>query len=104
MLTLVSETIDTPLGELEIVTDQQGQLRALEWADFHHRLLQLLVRHYGIAVSQKEVGSNITSSGAKTSFSLNQDSFDAAVRQRIQDYFSGDLHVFVFKAAATAET
>jgi len=104
MLTLVSETIDTPLGELEIVTDQQGQLRALEWADFHHRLLQLLVRHYGVAVSPKEMGSKITSSGAKTSFSLNQDSVDAAVRQRIQDYFSGDLHAIDSLPVATAGT
>lgn len=104
MLTLVSETIDTPLGELEIVTDQQGQLRALEWADFHHRLLQLLVRHYGVAVSPKEMGSKITSSGAKTSFSLNQDSVDTAVRQRIQDYFSGDLHAIDSLPVATAGT
>ncbi|TPG59283.1 methylated-DNA--[protein]-cysteine S-methyltransferase [Ewingella americana] len=104
MLTLVSETIDTPLGELEIVTDQQGQLRALEWADFHHRLLQLLVRHYGVAVSPKEMGSKITLSGAKTSFSLNQDSVDAAVRQRIQDYFSGDLHAIDSLPVATAGT
>ncbi|WP_459177481.1 methylated-DNA--[protein]-cysteine S-methyltransferase [Ewingella americana] len=104
MLTLVSETIDTPLGELEIVTDQQGQLRALEWTDFHHRLLQLLVRHYGVAVSPKEMGSKITSSGAKTSFSLNQDSVDTAVRQRIQDYFSGDLHAIDSLPVATAGT
>ena len=33
MLVLKSETIITPLGELELITDTQGQLRALEWAD-----------------------------------------------------------------------
>lgn len=102
MLTLVSETIDTPLGELEIITDLQGQLRALEWADFHHRLMQLLARHYGTEVSSTVFSS--TKKEIKSGFSLTQDSVDASVRQRIQDYFTGDLHAIDTLPVATAGT
>lgn len=104
MLTLVSETIETPLGELEIITDLQGNLRALEWADFHHRLMQLLTRHYGTEVSDNFVTGQITKPNTKSGFNLNQDSVDTSVRQRIQDYFAGDLHAIDTLPVATAGT
>ncbi len=104
MLTLVSETIETPLGELEIITDLQGQLRALEWADFHHRLMQLLVRHYGAEVSEIPATGQITKPNTKNGFSLKQDSVDISVRQRIQDYFAGELHAIDTLPVATAGT
>lgn len=104
MLTLVSETIKTPLGELEIITDLQGKLRALEWADFHHRLMQLLGRHYGTEVSDTPVNGRIIKPGTKDGFSLKQDSVDISVRQRIQDYFAGDLHAIDTLPVATAGT
>ncbi|MGC6387065.1 methylated-DNA--[protein]-cysteine S-methyltransferase [Ewingella sp. S1.OA.A_B6] len=104
MLTLVSETIDTPLGELDIITDIQGHLRALEWADFHHRMMQLLVRHYGVEVSASPVVNQKAKSGAKNGFSLNPGSVDTKVRLRIQDYFSGDLHAIDTLPVATAGT
>src|SRR5471030_904618 len=104
MLALVSETIETPLGELEIITDLQGQLRALEWADFHHRLMQLLARHYGPEISSALISPQIMKSDAKKGFSLTQDSVDVSVRQRIQDYFAGDLHAIDTLPVATAGT
>ncbi len=104
MLALVSETIETPLGELEIITDLQGQLRALEWADFHHRLMQLLARHYGPEISSALISPQIMNSDAKKGFSLTQDSVDVSVRQRIQDYFAGDLHAIDTLPVATAGT
>ena len=104
MLTLVSEIIETPLGELEIITDLQGNLRALEWADFHHRLMQLLARHYGAERSDNSVAPQITKSNIKTGFSLKQDSVDHAIRQRIEDYFAGDLHAIDTLPVATAGT
>jgi len=109
MLTLVSETIDTPLGELEIITDKQGQLRALEWADFHQRLIQLLVRHYGNDRTSNDPANkvtlkNVTKADAKAGFSLHQDEVEASIRQRIQDYFAGDLQAIDTLPVATAGT
>ncbi|GAB2954621.1 methylated-DNA--[protein]-cysteine S-methyltransferase [Hafnia psychrotolerans] len=104
MLTLVSESIETPLGELEIVTDIQGCLRALEWADFRHRMMQLLVRHYGAEVSDSLAVNQKAKSDAKKGFCLNQGDVDADIRLRIQDYFSGDLQAIDTLPVATAGT
>jgi methylated-DNA-[protein]-cysteine S-methyltransferase len=104
MLMLKSETIDTPLGELEIITDPQGQLRALEWADFHHRLLQLLVRHYGPDQSSTFSASSSAKSNAKPGFSLHQESVEQNIKQRISDYFAGDLAAIDALPVATAGT
>lgn len=104
VLTLKSETIATPLGELEIITDNQGQLRALEWADFHPRLLQLLVRHYGPDHSLHPSATLVAKSAAKPGFSLHQDNVEQSIRQRIQDYFAGDLAAIDALPVATAGT
>jgi methylated-DNA-[protein]-cysteine S-methyltransferase len=37
----------TPIGEALIVTDERGQLRALDWADYEARMARLLRLHYG---------------------------------------------------------
>jgi methylated-DNA-[protein]-cysteine S-methyltransferase len=39
--------MDTPLGELLIVTDREGNLRAVDWADYEIRMRRLLRLHYG---------------------------------------------------------
>ncbi|MES4612873.1 MAG: methylated-DNA--[protein]-cysteine S-methyltransferase [Ewingella sp.] len=104
MLTLKSETIATPLGELEIITDTQGQLRALEWADFHSRLLQLLVRHYGPDHSLNPSTASTAKSAAKPGFSLHQDNVAQNIRQPIEDYFAGDLAAIDTLPVATAGT
>jgi methylated-DNA-[protein]-cysteine S-methyltransferase len=39
--------MDTPLGELLIVTDREGNLRAVDWADYETRMRRLLSLHYG---------------------------------------------------------
>ena len=36
-----------PVGELSLVTDADGALRALDFADFDERMRRLLARHYG---------------------------------------------------------
>jgi len=41
------EHIETPTGCVQVVTDHQGRLRAVEWRDHEHRLHELLRRHYG---------------------------------------------------------
>lgn len=40
------ERAPSPLGEMLIVTDEQGRLRALDWEDHQARLLTLMQRHY----------------------------------------------------------
>ncbi|HNK78887.1 MAG TPA: hypothetical protein PKG87_15920, partial [Nitrospira sp.] len=47
-LHLLTETLITPIGTLVIMTDEQGQLRAVDWVDFEDRMRKLLTRHYGL--------------------------------------------------------
>ena len=39
------ERLDTPLGELLVVTDDRGALRAVDWRDYKDRMRALLRRH-----------------------------------------------------------
>ena len=39
--------MDTPIGELTVVADEQGRLRAVDWTDHEPRLRRLLRLHYG---------------------------------------------------------
>src|SRR5688572_13561698 len=48
-LILFQERIDTPIGELLIVADREGRLRAIDWSDHEDRLWRLLRLHYGAA-------------------------------------------------------
>ncbi len=48
-LTLFEERIATPIGEVVLLTDAAGMLRALDFADFDARMRRLLDRHYGPA-------------------------------------------------------
>ncbi|WP_196801329.1 methylated-DNA--[protein]-cysteine S-methyltransferase [Bordetella sp. FB-8] len=45
-LTLRMERAPTPLGEMLIVTDEQGLLRALNWGDHESDMLRLMRNHY----------------------------------------------------------
>lgn len=42
-----TETLDTPTGAIQIVTDAAGTLRAVDWDDHAHRLHRLMARFYG---------------------------------------------------------
>ena len=46
-LPLFIDRFDTPIGELLLVADGAGKLRALDWADHEERMLRLLRLHYG---------------------------------------------------------
>lgn len=46
-LRLQMEHVATPLGTMLLVTDIQGWLRALDWADSEGRMRRLLQLHYG---------------------------------------------------------
>ena len=41
------DRVDTPIGELVVVADAEGRLRAVDWTDHEPRLRRLLRLHYG---------------------------------------------------------
>ena len=41
------DRINTPIGELLLVADSAGNLRAIDWSDYESRMLRLLRLHYG---------------------------------------------------------
>lgn len=46
MLTLLEDKIETPLGPLWVIADEQSRLRAVEWEEHSDRMEQLLAIHY----------------------------------------------------------
>jgi methylated-DNA-[protein]-cysteine S-methyltransferase len=47
VLRLLASRIDTPIGEMLIVADCDGNLRAVDWTDHEARMHRLLRLHYG---------------------------------------------------------
>jgi methylated-DNA-[protein]-cysteine S-methyltransferase len=47
VLRLLIDRMDTPIGELLLVADGEGRLRAVDWAEYEPRMLRLLRLHYG---------------------------------------------------------
>lgn len=41
-LTLLTDTLPTPVGDLMIIADEQGRLRGVDWVDHEARLMHLL--------------------------------------------------------------
>jgi methylated-DNA-[protein]-cysteine S-methyltransferase len=74
MLTFLTDLTDSPLGEMMIVTDEQGALRALEWTDLEDRMTRLLDRQYrGIDVQ------------------VRRDKAPEEIRAALEAYFDGKL-------------
>jgi methylated-DNA-[protein]-cysteine S-methyltransferase len=46
-LALWMDRIETPIGELLVVADAGGSLRAVDWTEYEARMLHLLRLHYG---------------------------------------------------------
>ena len=46
-LPLLIDRVDTPIGEMLIVADREGNLRAVDWADHETRMRRFLRLHYG---------------------------------------------------------
>jgi methylated-DNA-[protein]-cysteine S-methyltransferase len=66
--------LDTPIGELLIVADEAGNLRAIDWTDYESRMLTLLQRHYG-----------------KSGFQLQSGPNPHGLREPLERYFAGDV-------------
>jgi methylated-DNA-[protein]-cysteine S-methyltransferase len=47
VLQLVLDRIETPIGEMLLVADREGRLRAVDWTDHEERMMRLLRLHYG---------------------------------------------------------
>jgi methylated-DNA-[protein]-cysteine S-methyltransferase len=47
VLQLLIDRMETPIGELLIVADHSGNLRAVDWTDHETRMRRLLRLHYG---------------------------------------------------------
>lgn len=45
-LLFLLERVETPLGEMLVITDESGRLRALDWKDYEEDMHRLMRRHY----------------------------------------------------------
>ncbi|MDA3133406.1 methylated-DNA--[protein]-cysteine S-methyltransferase [Atlantibacter subterranea] len=87
MLNLLEDKIDTPLGPLWILCDEQFQLRAVEWEEHSDRMVELLNIHYRISGYSRVASHN-----------------PGGLSRKLQDYFDGDLAVIDTLPTATAGT
>ncbi|HRJ65039.1 methylated-DNA--[protein]-cysteine S-methyltransferase [Brevundimonas sp. UBA2416] len=70
--TLTLDRIATPVGEVLLVTDAEGAVRALDFADYEDRMTRLLTRHAPGAVVVEGRGPEV-------------------VRRAVEAWFGGDL-------------
>ena len=73
-LRLQMEHVATSLGTMLLVTDMQGWLRALDWADSESRMRRLLQLHYG-----------------RQGFDLAMGAVQKNIHDCLDAYWSGDL-------------
>ncbi len=73
-LRLLLDHLDTPIGEMLIVTDGEDTLRAVDWADYEPRMRRLLHIHYG-----------------DHGFSLEEAHGSHHPTRAIEQYFAGEL-------------
>jgi O-6-methylguanine DNA methyltransferase len=82
---LLRERFASPLGEILIVTDEDGRLRGLDWTDHEPRLRRLIQRHCGDAA-------------------LRDLARPTAAGRALEAYFDGDLTVIDALPTATQGT
>jgi methylated-DNA-[protein]-cysteine S-methyltransferase len=73
-LKLLTDKFDTPIGEMIIVADHDGNLRAVDWTDHTERLQNLLRRHYG-----------------RNGFTLEPVNNPSGLTDTMKCYFAGEL-------------
>ena len=79
LLELLIDRIDTPIGQMIIVADHDGNLRATDWTDHEERMHNFLRLHYGNGQYGKDE-LNLTPARNPNGLS-----------QAITNYFAGDL-------------
>jgi methylated-DNA-[protein]-cysteine S-methyltransferase len=86
-LKLLTDRFDTPIGEMVIVADHEGNLRAIDWTDHPGRLQKLLQRHYGTK-----------------GFTLTTTSNPSGLTDMMKRYFAGELALIDTIPVETAGT
>ncbi len=86
-LSLLIDRIATPIGELAIVADEQGSLRAVDWTDRDAGMQRLLRLHYGAE-----------------GFALRPAANPGGLSATIGAYFAGDLAAIDTLPVATGGT
>ena len=79
------DRLATPIGEALLLTDEDGHLRALDWADRESGMARLLRLHYGPIVPEQGIAPD-------------------QVRRSLRDYFEGDLGCLTALGWRTAGT
>ncbi|MFD2265155.1 methylated-DNA--[protein]-cysteine S-methyltransferase [Lacibacterium aquatile] len=69
---LTLDQLDSPIGTILLVSDEEGRLRALDYSDYVPRLEKLLRLHYG-------------------SLKPTPGTAPAAIKRHLGEYFAGDL-------------
>jgi methylated-DNA-[protein]-cysteine S-methyltransferase len=87
ILRLFIDRIHTPIGEMLLVADQDGHLRAVDWSDHETRMRRLLRLHYG-----------------EKGFSLEAARNPHGLSNMMGDYFAGDLKAIEAAPVETAGT
>jgi methylated-DNA-[protein]-cysteine S-methyltransferase len=88
---LLLERLDTPIGRMLIVLDEEERLRAVDWEDYEARMQRLLRIHYG-ADAARQLTTITTTTGP------------SSASRAIQDYFEGDLQAIARLRTATNGT
>lgn len=76
VLRLLVDRMPTPIGELMVVADEEGRLRATHWTDYEAQLLRQLRQHYGAR-----------------GFALEPRRDPGGLTRAVAAYFAGDLAV-----------
>lgn len=84
---LFIDRIETAIGEMILVADRDGNLRAIDWADHEARMQRLLKRHYG-----------------EDGFILEPAKNPSGLSDTLSRYFAGDLTAIDNVRVATAGT
>jgi methylated-DNA-[protein]-cysteine S-methyltransferase len=86
-LLLILERIATPIGEMIVIANHSGNLRAVDWSDYEPRMKRLLQRHY-----------------SANGFKLEPGKVSGKFKEAISRYFAGDLTALDELPVTTAGT
>jgi methylated-DNA-[protein]-cysteine S-methyltransferase len=75
ILNLHVEQLSSPIGTIQVLTDDQQTLRVLDWVDYQERMDRLLRRQYGMGRTRTLPSTRRT-----------------AARDGVEAYFAGDLN------------
>ena len=86
-LGFLTQILATPIGELVLVCDEEGRLRAADWTNYDERMRRLLARHYGA-----------------DAFTLTPTEHSSGVASGMAAYFEGDIPAIDSLPVATEGT